>query len=88
MPSRTLIGRIDAKMERPEEREFQIPDLPAHLMANRKRLAIAALMILRAYHVAGRPRQNIARWGGFDQWSHEIREPLVWLGMADPCRTR
>ena len=88
MPSRTLICRIDAKMERPEEREFQIPDLPGYLAANRKRLAIAALTILRVHHVAGRPRQNIPRWGGFEQWSHEIREPLVWLGMADPCRTR
>jgi hypothetical protein len=88
MPSRTLISRIDAKMERPEEREFQIPDLAAHLTANRKKLATAALTILRAYHVAGRPRQNIPLWGGFDQWSHEIREPLVWLKMADPCRTR
>jgi len=88
LSSRTLIARIDAKMERPEEREFQIPDLPAHLTANRKRLVIAALTILRAYFVARRPRQNVPRWGGFDQWSHEIREPLIWIGLADPCRTR
>jgi hypothetical protein len=46
------------------------------------------LTILRAYHVAGRPRQDIRPWGGFDEWSREIRAPLVWLGLADPCATR
>ncbi len=48
----------------------------------------AALTILRAYHVAGRPKEGLKPWGGFDQWSAEIREPLVWLGLADPCDTR
>jgi len=43
---------------------------------------------LRAYHVAGRPRQDLRPWGGFDNWSREIPEPLVWLGVADPCATR
>jgi hypothetical protein len=42
---------------------------------------------LRAYHVAGRPRQNLRPWGSFDQWSREIREPIVWLGRPDPCNT-
>ncbi len=88
MASRALLCRIDAKVEHPEKRDFEISDLAAHLSAHRKQLAIAALTILRAYHVAGRPRQNLPRWGGFDQWSREIREPLVWLGVADPCRTR
>ncbi len=88
MSSRALLSRIDAKVERPEERTFQIPDLPQHLIENRKRLAIAALTILRAYYAAGRPRQNVRPWGGFDHWSREIREPLVWLGVADPCKTR
>ena len=26
--------------------------------------------------------------GGFENWSATIREPLVWLGLADPCETR
>ncbi|MGO9450968.1 MAG: DUF3854 domain-containing protein [Candidatus Binataceae bacterium] len=88
MPSRALLCRIDAKMERPEERVFEIPDLPVHLMANRKRLVVAALTILRAYHVAGRPGQNARPWGGFDHWSGEVRKPLLWLGLPDPCQTR
>ena len=88
LPSRTLVCRIDPETERPEERMFKIADLPAYLLMNRKRLATAALTILRAYHVAGRPRQNVRPWGGFDHWSREIREPLVWLGLTDPCATR
>jgi hypothetical protein len=88
LPSRVLLCRIDAAIERPEERTFRIADLPAYLLANRKRLVVAALTILRAYHVAGRPRQDLRPWGGFDHWSREIREPLVWLGLTDPCATR
>jgi hypothetical protein len=88
LPSRSLVCRIDAGVENPEERVFKIPDLPAHLLAHRKQLAIAALTVLRAYDMAGRPRQKVLAWGGFDQWSREIREPLVWLDLADPCKTR
>jgi len=88
LPSRTLVSRIDAFVERPEERTFRIADLPSYLTANRIRLVVASLTILRACHVAGRPKQNVKPWGGFDHWSREIREPLVWLGLPDPCATR
>jgi len=76
------------KWSAPEERAFRISDLPAYLRANRERLVVAALTILRAYHIAGRPGQNVRPWGGFDHWSRAIREPLIWLGVADPCQTR
>jgi Domain of unknown function (DUF3854) len=88
LPSRVLLCTIDAEMERPEEREFKITNLQGYLLEHRKELVIGGLTILRAYHVAGRPKQNVKPWGGFDQWSREIREPIVWLGLADPCRTR
>jgi hypothetical protein len=88
LPSRVLICRIDSEIERPEQRTFTIADLPTYLVANRKCLVAAALTILRAFHVSGRPRQNVRPWGGFDHWSREVREPLVWLGLPDPCATR
>ena len=25
--------------------------------------------------------------GSFEKWSYRIREPLIWLGRADPCET-
>jgi len=88
LSSRALLSRIDAQLEAPETRTFQIPQLREHIERNRQDLVAAALTILRAYHVAGRPRQQVKPWGGFEHWSASIREPLVWLGMADPCETR
>ena len=88
LSSRALLSRIDAKVESPEGRTFQIPALRIHMGRNRNDLVVAALTILRAYHVAGRPRQQIKPWGGFEDWSASIREPLVWLGMTDPYETR
>jgi hypothetical protein len=88
LSSRALLCRIDSGMERPEARTFKIQDLEDFLRTYRKVLVAAALTILRAYHVAGRPRQQVQPWGGFNNWSAFIREPLVWLGLADPCKTR
>jgi hypothetical protein len=88
MSSRALICEIDANVEHPEERTFQIGDLYGHLQAHRKQLVTAALTILRAFRVAGCPPQKFKPMGGFDQWSREVRAPLVWLGLADPCVSR
>jgi hypothetical protein len=90
MVRRALVCRIDARREDPEKRDnFKIKDLPEFLLANRQALVTAALVILRAFHVAGSPRQKgLEVFGGFDQWSREIREPLVWLGLPDPCGSR
>ena len=88
LTTRVLLCRIDAACERPEERSFNIQDLDGYLRQNRKELVLAALTLLRAYHVAGRPAQQIAKWGGFDVWSGLIRGALVWAGMADPYATR
>jgi hypothetical protein len=85
---RTLLVRIDANVEKPEERKFEISDLVEHLTTNRAELIRAALTILRAYHVAGRPLQDIPNWGGFDEWTRAIRYPLTWLGLADPVGSR
>jgi hypothetical protein len=88
LSSRALLCRIDSGMERPEERAFKIPDLINFLIENRRRLVTAALTILRAFHVAGHPSQSISAWGGFNNWSASIREPLIWAGLADPCKSR
>jgi putative DNA primase/helicase len=41
---------------------------------------------LRAWHVAGEAIER-PPVGSFEQWSHRIRAPLLWLGQADPCDT-
>jgi putative DNA primase/helicase len=85
---RTLLCRIDSGKERPDERKFEIKHLKSYLVENRAALVRAALTILKAFHSANLPKQNVPPWGGFDEWSSLIREALIWAGMADPCQTR
>ena len=53
----------------------------------RPQLVVAALTILRAYHVAKRPNQKLEPLGSFNDWSAWPRSALVWLGEPDPCIT-
>ena len=46
---------LDAGVEHPEDRRFEVPDLLAWTREHRPALIVAALTVLRAYHVAGRP---------------------------------
>jgi hypothetical protein len=87
MLTRALLVRIDPQCERPEERQFT-GDLRQHVRALRGELVSAILTILRAYHVAGRPAQDLKTFGRFEEWSDLVRSALVWLGEADPCETR
>ncbi|CAK0749888.1 hypothetical protein CCP3SC1_1910003 [Gammaproteobacteria bacterium] len=87
MTRRVLHCRIDPECERPDALEFSL-NLREWIPANRHLLIGAALTILRAYHVAGRPKQPIKPYGSFEEWSNLVRSALVWLGVADPCLTR
>ncbi|MHB8799808.1 MAG: hypothetical protein ACYDBY_15210 [Thermoanaerobaculia bacterium] len=87
LAARALPCRIDAAVEHPEEREFDV-NLYEEVPRRRPELVAAGLTILKAYHVAGRPPQGRPAWGGFDDWCRWVRDPLVWLGMADPVEGR
>jgi len=87
LTTRVLICRLDAGVERPEEREFDI-EPRSYVSANRGALAVAGLTLLRAYEYAGRPRQNLRPFGRFEDFSDLVRSALVWLGEADPCDVR
>ena len=82
---RSLLCAIDAKCERPELRHFDF-NVVETIHANRGRLVAAALTVLRAWHAAGEP--SLAEpYGSFEDWSRRVREPLIWLGRADPCES-
>lgn len=85
---RCLLGSLDAGVERPELRNFNI-DIIEEAHARRGELVVAALTILRAWHVARRVSERITvdPFGGFADWSRRVREPLIWLGETDPCDT-
>jgi len=80
---------IDPKVERPEERDgFQHAPLLEYVKRERPALVHAALTHLRAYFVAGCPRQGVSQYGSFEPWSDLIRQALVWAGEPDPCEGR
>lgn len=82
---RSLLCRMDAKVEQPENRPFEFDPVEVAIR-NRPNLVVAALTILRAYHVAGRPNK-LKPLGSFEAWSDLVRSALVWLGEADPVES-
>lgn len=87
MTRRVVPVRIDPRCDRPDEREFP-GDLRANVQRRRPELVAAAITVLRAYAVAGRPPQPIKPYGSFEAWSDWVRSALVWLGEPDPLGNR
>ena len=86
---RVLVVRLEVDTERPQERTgFAVKDIRSHALDHRSELLSAALTILRAYHVAGRPPQDLPAWGSFERWSALVRGALVWAGLTDPFVTQ
>lgn len=82
---RTLPCRLDPGCERPETRIFKGKPV-AVLMAHRAEHVAAALTIMQAFHLAGRPHTSkLPPFGSFERWSSTVREALVWLDLPDPC---
>jgi putative DNA primase/helicase len=83
MARRSIMARLDSGMARPEEREFSFD--PVELVQNdRGKYLAAALTIVRAYILAGRPGQ-MKPLASFEAWSDNVRSALVWLGCPDPA---
>jgi hypothetical protein len=81
--------RLESALEHPEERrDFHHPDLIAYVRGRRTELLAAALTVLRAYVVAGRPDQHLPAWGSFEGWSALVRAAVVFAGQPDPGQTR
>jgi hypothetical protein len=86
---RTLHIRLESPEENPEGRtDFRHAYLLAWVRAERPRLATAAVTVLAAYCVAGKPNQGLRPWGSFEGWSDLVRSALVWAGQPDPAETR
>jgi hypothetical protein len=85
---RTLHVRLESSDENPEQRSnFRHPDLVDWVRQERTRLVTAALTMLRAYCVAGRPYE-LQAWGSFEGWSRMVRGAVVFAGLDDPGETR
>jgi hypothetical protein len=81
--------RLQSKVENPSTRGgFRHPDLLGHVTENRRTYLTAALTILRAFHVAGRPGGGLkSECGSFEGWSALVRAAVVWCGLSDPWET-
>jgi hypothetical protein len=85
MTRRAVRCSLDPGVERPELRSFD-RDPVAAVEADRGNYVAAALTVLRAFHVAGRPQQA-SPLGSFVEWSRWVRDALIWLGEANACAT-
>lgn len=83
---RTMLCRLDARVERPELRQFRTNPLDM-IRRDRGRYLSAALTILAAYDAAGRPGKP-KPLGSFEAWSDWVRGAVMWPGFADPLATQ
>lgn len=75
---------LDPKIEHPEDRMFRRGDLLGYAHENRSRFVVAALTVLRAFVVAGRPAHGMPPKGSFESWDRLVRGALIWAGRVDP----
>ena len=87
MARRCISITLDPSCEIPAARSFQRPDLLQEVLAERGRYVSAALTIIRAWIVAGRPKSPCKSLSSFGNWSDWCRQPLLWLGCADPTES-
>jgi putative DNA primase/helicase len=84
---RTLFVELDAGMEKPELRNFNLrPD--RLLIENRGAYVAAILTVLRAYLLAtqrGEAKPIQPKIGSFEGWSDVSRSLMVWYGYRDPA---
>ena len=87
MARRCVTINLDPGCEVPAARTFIRPDLVREVLSQRGRYVSAALTILRAWVVAGRPKTQCKSLAGFGDWSDLCRQPLLWLGLPDPAES-
>jgi hypothetical protein len=88
---RILRCRIDAEVENPEARSFDI-EPERYVIDHRSELWNAALTILRGFFSRGAPKQTQDTVGSFEDWDKMVRQCVIWLGrnrlapveLADP----
>ncbi|MFC1680945.1 hypothetical protein ACFL1S_04015 [Pseudomonadota bacterium] len=87
MSRRCITICLDPACEVPAARSFQRPDLVRDVLHERARYVSAALTIVRAWISAGKPKTTCKPLGGYSDWSDLCRQPLLWLGLADPTKS-
>lgn len=84
MSRRCVTITLDPRCELPAQREFRHDPVEA-VLAQRGRYVGAALTIVCAWLAAGRPQSTCKPIASFETWTALCRQPLLWLGQADPA---
>jgi putative DNA primase/helicase len=85
MTRRAVFCSMDAMEERPETREFGADPVPL-VLGDRGKYIGAVMTIIRAHLRSGRAAELIPV-GSYGGWCSMVRDPLVWLGEADPWKS-
>jgi len=90
---RSLSIQIEPGVERPSLREFEQGALLDQVAAEHPKLLVAALTVMRGFHVAGRPGHGRPALGMFTAWDGLVRAAVIWAhrlagGEADPLDTQ
>jgi hypothetical protein len=88
LKGRSLRAKMDANQEDPQKRKFH-DNFTDMVKKYRGQFVLAVLTILRAWQLAQSEGETtgVEPFGGFELWSSQVREALIWLGEADPCDT-
>jgi hypothetical protein len=85
MARRCITINLEPNVEIPAARSFNNPNLIATIMKDREKFISAAITIVNAYISSGCPKTECKDLSGFCRWSELCRQPLLWLGGADPA---
>jgi hypothetical protein len=85
---RSIVVRLDANTDNLRGRVFRIPNPRRYVMEHRAQLLVDALTVIKAYTAAHVDGTMPVTLPSFESWSHLARNPLLWLGMADPVVTQ
>jgi putative DNA primase/helicase len=84
---RVLQCHLLVEEERPwlrPETAFRHHPLEPWILAERPRLVVAVLTLVRAWILAGRPRGSQPTLGSFEAWSRFVPDAIEWAGGANP----
>ncbi|GAA0763929.1 hypothetical protein GCM10010203_34150 [Actinomadura yumaensis] len=83
---RVVTIRLAPRHETPALRSFHGD--PVADMRNHRAMAVACVLtVISAFRAAGEPMAAVRPIGTYDEWSRLCRQPLIWMGLADPAQS-
>lgn len=81
---RWLPCNLKTDLENPHERKCEVSNLMIHVAEHRPEIIRDALIIMKAWHVAGKPDHGMPPLGSFVDWDQQIRA-VVWFATGNDC---